>query len=541
MRRLASAATILLLGGTIFAAWMHPGVLDPRRVGWLLNGQDRGASAIGLAAYLRAGAWPSLHQPLLAAPEGLTLLFTDSIPLLGVLLGPFGRWLGGMQFLGLWLLACTVLQTGFAWLLLRPHARDRLTAVLATALLAAMPALLNRYGHPSLCAQWLVLWSLWVFVDPRRARWWPVVIAVAALVHSYLLLMVLAIWASAVLRRLVMGPNRGRTVAGAAAMLVLVAGIAAWHGVWAGGHGSTGTYGAFPMALDALWNPANPGYAALIPSSPEDHGRGFEGLQYLGAGLLLVVVAGIALRLRGVRVPALGALRWLVPAFAVLAVVAIGPQPLWRGSPVFTAHLPAWLIAALDPVRAGGRLAWPITYTLAYAMLATVLRWRHAALLLGVAVAVQLVDLSPMLAAVRTTSAAADDARVYRRTLDPRWPTLVAGATMVEFEPADPFIDLQVMEEVAWRAVSACRPVRYFYAAREASATRTRVAADRAAFLAGRIDPGRLYILLDRRVPAAVATRVTWLDGIAIIAPTRSPPPPICVSPTSSSSPRSAS
>ena len=55
-----------------------------------------------------------------------------------------------------------------------------------------MPVLLNRYGHASLCAQWLILWALWVFVDPRRARasrwWWPAVLGVAAMVHSYLLL-----------------------------------------------------------------------------------------------------------------------------------------------------------------------------------------------------------------------------------------------------------------------------------------------------------------------------------------------------------------
>lgn len=192
MHRLPVLAALLALALAIFGAWMHWAVLDPRNAGWLLDGNDRGQSAIGLAAYLRAGYWPLLHQPLLDAPEGMTLLFTDSIPLLGLVLGPFAGLLSpGLQFIGPWLLLCVVLQVAFAWLLVRPHAPDRLAALIGTALLSLMPALINRYGHASLCAQWLVLWALWVFVDEARARrpeWWAAVLGVATLVHSYLLL-----------------------------------------------------------------------------------------------------------------------------------------------------------------------------------------------------------------------------------------------------------------------------------------------------------------------------------------------------------------
>ena len=551
MPRPASLATLAALGGlalALFGAWMHWAVLDPRNVGWLLAGEDRGQSAIGLAAYLRAGHWPSLHEPLLAAPEGMGLLFTDSIPLLGLALGPFAGVLPpGMQFIGPWLLLCVALQVTFAWLLLRPHAPDRLAALLGTVLLAAMPALFNRYGHASLCAQWLVLWALWVFVEPRRAErvgWWLAVLGVAATVHSYLLLMVAAFWGGAVLRLVGAGAWR-RALPLAVLPAALVAAIMAWHGVLAGGYASTGTYGAFPLALDAWWNPANPGYTALLPASPDDHGRGYEGLNYLGAGLLALAVlaAGAALRRReeGVAAgPSLRTLTWLLPGFAVILVVAVGPQPLWRGQPLATARLPAGWVDALDPVRAAGRLAWPVTYTFAYVVVAAASRWGRATLILGGALALQVVDLMPMLAAVRATSAAADDALVFRRTVSPRWAALVAQAGAVEFEPAEPFRDLQLMEEVAWRAVAACRPVRYFYASRERRATRRRIDADAAAFRTGRLDPTRLYVVLDGRAPAAVADRMERLDGIAIVAPTRAAPPPPCVSPASSS-PRPAS
>ena len=547
-RRLSDPATLAqplaLLGiaAALFGAWMHWAVLDPANIGWLLDGRDRGVTAAGLASYLRAGGWPSLHQPLLMAPEGTGLLFTDSVPLLGLLTGPAARLLPpGVQLVGLWLFACMLLQVGFAWLLVRRHAREPLAALIATALLAGLPVLFNRYGHASLCAQWLILWALWVFTDPGRARrpgWWAAVLGVAALVHPYLLLMAAAIWASAGLRALGQGGERGRTIAGMAAVAALVVGIEAWLGVFGGGYASTGTYGAFPVALDAWWNPANPGFTALLPSSREDHGRGFEGLQYLGAGMIALVLGAATLWLRRRGDHRLAGLVWLLPAFAVLLLIAIGPQPLFWGRALATAHLPPALIDALDPVRAAGRLAWPVTYALAYAALATVLRQRRATLLLAAAAALQIVDLAPMLAAIRTTSARADDrGNPFRRTADPRWAVLLAGAATVEFEPAEPFRDLQLMEEIGWRAIVACRPVRYFYVSREAAATRRRIGADTAAFRAGRIDPTRLYVLLDGRTPAALASRVERIDGVAIIAPTA----PAARPGRCASSPRSAS
>lgn len=535
--RFITAAALAAIAIALFGAWMHWTVLDPRNVGWLLAGDDRGQSMLGMSAYLRGGGpWPSLYEPLLMAPEGLSLLFTDSIPLIGLLLKPFGL-SGELQFLGPWYLLCTVLQVAFAWRLIRPYAPDTLAALMGTVLLAAMPALFNRYSHASLCAQWLVLWALWVFIDEDRARrpgHWLAVLSLAALIHTYLLLMVAAFWGSALLCALMRGPDRGRALAGAGAVVAIVSTILWWHGAFAGRYGSTGTYGAFPLALDAWWNPANPGYTALMPSSAEDHGRGFEGLQYLGAGLLAVVAIALGLWVtrRGgdaVGVPSLAhRLIWLLPAFAVIALAAIGPQPMWRGVPVFTLHLQPGVTDALDPIRAAGRLAWPLTYTLAFAAIVAVMRMRRATLVLAVALAVQVVDLAPMLSAVRSASAKADDRTVYHRTRDPRWAALVTRASSVEFEPARPFVDLQLMQEITWRAVAACRPVRFTYAARESIALRARLDADGAAFAAGRLDPTRLYVLLDGKVPAALVGRIERLDGIAIVAPTAAAPPPAC-------------
>ena len=537
MRRVAFPLSVALLGVLVFLAWMHPAVLSPTNVGWLLMGDDRGQSALGTAAYLRAGdRW--LHEPLLAAPEGLALLFTDSIPLIGIVLGPFARWLpAGAQFIGAWYLVCCLLQAMFAALLIRRTTADPLAAWAGAALLTVFPALLNRYGHASLCAQWLLLWSLWIFVEPRRADrpwWWAAVLGVAATIHSYLLLMVAAFWGSALLARLWRGGDRLTALAGAALAVAPAVALLAVHGAFAGSYASTGTYGDFPAALDAWWNPANPGFTALPISSPAmPDGRGFEGFNYLGIGLIaLVLIAGarIATRRSGDAERALmRRLAWLLPAFAVLALLAVGPTPIWRGHILFDLSLPAPLTDALDPVRASGRLLWPATYTLAFAAIACAGASSRATLLLGAALAVQLLDLTPMLSGVRATSARAMDARVFSRTPDPRWQPLIAAAGDIQVEPAKPFADLQLLEEIGWRAVTACRPLRYFYASREALATRARIDADTRAFAAGALAPTRLYILVDNApAPPAVRDRVRTIDGVRVIPPSRPAPRASC-------------
>ncbi len=502
----------------LFALWMHPAVLDPANAGWLMVGSDRGQSALGLAAYLRAGHWPALHQPLLMAPEGTSLLLTDSIPLLAVLLGPFAAWLPpGFQAIGLWYLACVLLQFGFAWVLIRRHAPDPFSAFAASMLLAAAPILLNRYIHPSLCAQWLLLWALWIFVDPARAArplWWLAVLGVTALVHNYLLLMVAAIWGGHLLEQLVKGAWR-RTLAEGAAGLVVVAAIIFWLGVAGLRYPPTGTYGAFPMALDGWVNPANPSYSVFLPSSPEDRGKGYEGFQYLGAGLIALVLVVLAVRPRAERHDAsLGRLAWLVPGFVLLALLAFGHHWVLWGKTVIKWPLPASVVDALDPVRASGRLFWPITYALVYATLVAALRLKAARLVLTAALAVQMVDLSAMLGAIRTTSARADDRVLYQRTRDPRWTALVAHATVVDFAPPDVTVDLQVLHEISWRAVLAGKPLGFTYTARLPADSAARLTREGAALARGQVAPGHLVILLGGRVPAALRARAQRIDGV---------------------------
>ncbi|MBS0283981.1 MAG: hypothetical protein JSS15_06120, partial [Proteobacteria bacterium] len=338
---------LILLPVALFLALFHPATLEVGNVGWLLRGSDNGENALGTHAWLHDRDAGCARTTLLNAPEGVPVLFTDSNPLVTLAAKPLARLLpADAQLVGPWVMLCLFLQTWFAWLLLRRYAPDPLSLWCGVALLAAPPTLLNRYIHTNLFAHWLILWALWLFTDPRRSRsplHWAALLFVAALVHSYLLVMVAAIWASAGMMTFWQGGGGERLRIAVAAIATLGAVVLVERWLGAGGRFAvTGTYGYFAMPLDALWNPANPGYGTLLPAIPQREGRGLEGFQYLGLGILLLAPAALYAASRGADGDggALRRLAWLAPAFIVLTLVAISNFPDFAGMKVARFALP---------------------------------------------------------------------------------------------------------------------------------------------------------------------------------------------------------
>lgn len=522
-------APLAALAVALFSVFFHWQILDISNVAWLLRGTDNGENALGLHAWLHDPAPGFLRTFLLNAPEGTGLLFTDSNPLLSALAFPFrGLLPADAQLIGWWLLACLFLQLFFAWKLLQRHAPNELALWCGVLLLAALPSLFNRIVHVNLMAHWLILWALWRFMDPERSasnRGWAVLIAITAFIHSYLLVMVGAIWASAMLERFWKNPKAApRLLAECAAILGMVVAIAWSLGVFEP-HWPSGNYGAFAMPLDALWNPGIQGYSTFLPAIEQRPGRGFEGFQYLGLGLLILLPLAAVLARRLPR-PAtdapdsLARLKWLVPALIALTALAISTYPDFAGQRLQRYPLPDNIAVALDAVRASGRLFWPVAYVLVFAGIRILFRLepRRAGLVLAALAVVQTADLVPMAISIRGHSAAAPDAPLYARTRSPEWDRLIAQAKDIAFIPGDVTKGLGVFQEVAWRAAKTKVPVRAVYAARPSVASGARQSKETDAFRRGEVVPGRLYILIDGEpIPPPLMTRVRPLDGVTIL------------------------
>lgn len=341
------------------------------------------------------------------APMGVSVAYTDSIPLLAALLRPLANASGGtFQYFGWFTLICFALQGGFGALLCGLFSESLPTCAAGSLLFSTSPVLIERaFRHTSLGAQWLVLAALYCYFRGRREEkfCYPLLFVVNVLavgIHPYFLPMTYAVTLALLLEytlrqkcwlqpAMFLGTDLACTaVLGWA--LGLLYGTAT--------SGGQALYGYFSMNLNALWNPAGVNavlYSRFLPAQHQVGGN-YDAFAYLGLGVLIALpIAIIAHRKK------LGALlqrHWaLCLVFAVLTAFAISHVITVNGVTVATLPLPASLIKLFSMFRSGGRLFWPVYYTLLLAAFAGMARLPKGSLWVLAAVTVQLVDISPAL------------------------------------------------------------------------------------------------------------------------------------------------
>lgn len=376
------------------------------------------------------------------APIGTAVGFTDSIPLAALLLKPFVGWLPpAFQYLGLWMLACFTLQGAFGVLLLRLWTSSVVQQLLGAACFVLVPTLLTRVGHPALCSHWLLLWALWLYfraADEPRA---PIAQSAAlglvvGLVHPYLAAMVLAI-VGAMGVRLLMARQLAAVAVGIAALGGTVTG---W---WLSGlFGITGAENLASIGISQfsmnLLGPITPtGWSTILPELPIAlEGQAWEGFQYLGLGLLALVVAAIVVRIAIARPRAVRVLWPLLIVAALFAIYSLSPRVTFGSTVLFDVEQP-WM-HRFAFFRATGRFFWPTTYVILALSLSAILSrlsTRAATALLCAVVALQLVDLREA-HAFRRGVARAPEFHAWKPTLaSPAWHHLLPNYKHVLLYP----------------------------------------------------------------------------------------------------------
>ncbi len=521
----------------LFFVFFTPDILNPTRIGWLMGG-DWGQHFLGWHAYRAEPLhWPFNRENLLNHPTGLTLIYTDSNPLLALPL----RLISGLlpahfQYIGWWFLACVLIHYYVAYRLVRRHAPGPWVAIAGATLLSLLPTLYNRIGHDTLCAHWLILWGLFVFFeipDERQKRiWYATLLGVAGLIHPYLLFMVLAIWGADQLRWF--GPMlKARDYVGAAratglSALSLLPAIAtlAISGAFSDTSAGSDGFGIYGMPLDAFFNPGNDRFALAFWHGPQEPRMAFEGFQYLGAGLLFLIGAAIYLYRRSPEVKTadsvLNLARPLKWPFIVLLALAISDHIWLYKIKILDLSFPNFMVQWLNVVRASGRLFWPIAYTLVFLSLICVYRARArtTGIVLSAAMVLQVIDIGPFAAFIKAHSVPAAQATPYQKVTSPQWDQLMAQADLVSMMPGVPVIaDHRTYYEIILRGVDHKVPVDMMYSARQNTTQDALLQEAYYSFLEGRIDPRHLYVLRGQGVPAGLESRVRRLDGVWIIPP----------------------
>ena len=349
-------------------------------------------------------------------PDGLSVAYTDSIPLFAALFRLLSPILPDtFQYFGIFTLLCFFFQGAFGALLTGCFSSGFLLPVLGDILFVTSPVLFERaFRHTALGAQFCILAALYCYFDCRRRNAMPgvglfLLNAFIIAVHPYFLPMTYAV-TLALLVEYAISSHRFALPA-----VYLFANLAATLGVgWAFGlfhgkasSGSDALYGYFGLNLNALWNPVGVGgvqWSRLLPAQNQVGGN-YDAFAYLGLGILIVLPLSVLILLIRRRLGLRGMLRrhfMLAVVCLILSAFAVSNVVTANGATLLTIPLPAKLVSLFSIFRSSGRMFWPVYYLLILAAFTLVLRAipRNAnrvllAVVLAALCAVQVWDISP--------------------------------------------------------------------------------------------------------------------------------------------------
>lgn len=484
----------LVLGTLAFVYATGGAIINPTNRDWLMLG-DSAQHYLGWAFFRDTPLlqWPLGANPKLGLDFASSIVFTDSIPLVALLLKPFDPILPAtFQYLGAWIWICFVLQAYFAIRLCARFIGDRRLCVLAGSFFVLAPVLSYRlvhqgYGHIALASQFLILAALDRYFDERHSvKRWAVLVSGALLIQAYFVPMVVVVWIASLLRRRFTLSQVARDigiVGGSLGVVAIASGFASLGGRLFVGDSSV-TPDDFPyrfrwqpMALVDSATDFSTGWSRVMSNQLEVFGD-VEGFSYLGSGILLViapvalvmflcrrssggqlrdlaiVVGGVmvgslvvpakefstgiaivlALAIAGVAAREIGHRRnrALMVGAGMLAVYSMTMRPGIGRRTFFEYPLVPILEQFTQTFRTHARSSWVLVYLVTFGLVvwvAKALPRRVAFVVLSLALLVSIVDSNPAMSQVRNRFTAQP---VWVNQLDdPLWGEVVEGRSKI--------------------------------------------------------------------------------------------------------------
>lgn len=528
-----------LLGLCFFLLVFGAAILDPQYIGWLLQGnnQDSVQHLVGWE-FFRSEPWhfpPGLIQNY-GYPVSTSIVYTDSIPLFALIFKCLAACLpANFQYYGWWFALCYFLQGLFGWMIAEEISQETWVKILVTGFFLLSPVMLNRtIEHQALAAQWVLLAGIVLYLKPCRPvmRYsWLMLNIATVLIHAYLALMVLLLWAAYLYKNVFMTGKLMKRAAMAEViintMVLLLSGWLAGYFVVSLSQGIEA--GGYNMDSMNLLAPFVPGSGSPVLSA---HWSRFikplqglqvaqvdEGFNYFGLGMLLLLVLSLSCFSR--KMPDRRTLSAWLPLilvcsllviYALSNMIALGP---WL---IFQYPLSTSMLIVGDIFRASGRFFWPMYYltmTGVFYILHQRLNRAVFITLVGSALLIQAADLSLKLKEINQYFTRV---QAVTSTLDtPFWKEAGGRYTKMVFLPhmKQPQAKIPHFQDYIHYAAQHGMKVNIGYFARED--TRLLYAANKKVFLEavrGRLAGDTIYIVTKPQIANILRGRMQGGDRI---------------------------
>ncbi len=381
-------------------------MLDIYDTNFVLMGGDFTVSYLGSVFYrLDEWRWPLLTHTNLAYPYGISVHGTDGSPLLSLIFKIFHKFFGlpaDVQFVGIWMLICYVLQAVFSVLIFRKAFQNKLLIIISSLFFVSAPIMMMRvFVHINLMCHFILLWAilLWMNNKLTKKTWgaMAIILTLAILTCPYFLPMVSGFFGVLILQQTLIEKKVSWKQ-----VIVGILFLAAVFGFWFLLLGmvateqvlTSGGWRGLSLNLTALFNPIwsqSRVFSTLTPKAD------FDADNYFGFGLLILLVWMFPHVKQLFSSENLKKNALITLLLGGLIVFALSSQ-VKCGTAVILDYKPGAIIDWLGSVfRYSGRFFWPVWYLLAFFIIKSFAKSFPKAIfiVLPILLAIQIWDLYP--------------------------------------------------------------------------------------------------------------------------------------------------
>ena len=365
-------ATIFVASLVYFQCRYGVRAMAPTNVDWIMaKGSDWTPDYLAWK-YYRYQPWsfPLGIMEGYSYPQKVSIGLTGAIPLLAVPIKIFSKTLpDDFQYHGFWLFLCSFFQGLLAFYLIKAcGVKENLYALIGALIFTFSYSMMDRLGHLNLCAHWTVLAGLLVYFSDysfkRTILYHALIIFATIWIHPYLVIFSVGLTAITFFQRWFSKKINIQEFFIAGMSTGMVALFSWWligNFVLGGDNSGAGGFGEFSTNLSTFWNPKFDTF--IINHQPFYFDGQYEGIAYLGIGVLLVLLLVLTLTFTGkIKFRQLRN-HWILILFAiVLFVFSLSQFITYNDHLLFTIPYSNSIIEQFSTLRASGRYVWLLQY-----------------------------------------------------------------------------------------------------------------------------------------------------------------------------------
>lgn len=400
----------IILGIAAFFLICGSRILNPQNIAWLANG-DPAQHYLGWV-FFRNSEWtfPIIGlNPNFGLEISSSIVFSDSNPLFAILFKLLSPILPKtFQYFGIWILLCFILQAIASYKLVALISNNKIVNNLATLLfLFSPPFLLRLHGHFNLVGHFTILFALYfVFCENFKKYYWLLLLTISVLTHFYLFVMVFILYIFDLYNKyFVLKKINLKTLIKNLVTTLIFLGIITYSvGYFADNvNASAEGFGHYKMNLLSIIDSGTVSvlstqWSYIIKDIPVPAGSDFEGFNFLGSGILFIIIVSTILIINNYNdiFLKIKQYKWLILLCLTIFMFALS-NSIAIATYEFNYYLPSSVLKFANILRASGRFFWVIFYIIIFSFLYILINYTNKKtilIILSLAVIIQILDTS---------------------------------------------------------------------------------------------------------------------------------------------------